>query len=242
MRGLTPLECFITQRTSRLLTLCMLQINSEDSFEQLKFASESFQLATTASVADENLKTAANLLISKRALAETDDVRDSVLYSTDDSPAGVLSLAPEIALLSPPRELARWQSQGQVSNLSSSLVEDWRVEAKGLGAFWSFWDNPVYVENRGQMFWDAARRVWINWDALRYPLNGTLLFVSSFPPLATPASPAGSLTFTFWSRSLWPKNQTGFRIVVTDSSGRSVLLISTICHSYSCLGPHCFLC
>ena len=27
-------------------------------------------------------------------------------------------------------------------------------------------------------------------------------------------------TFTFWSRSLWPRNQSGFRLVVTDNSSK----------------------
>jgi hypothetical protein len=40
----------------------------------------------------------------------------------------------------------------------------------------------------------------------------------------TPASSqvprVGAATFTFWSRFLWPKNQTGFRVVATDSSSK----------------------
>ncbi len=31
---------------------------------------------------------------------------------------------------------------------------------------------------------------------------------------------AGAATLTFWSRSLWPRNQSGFRVVATDDSGR----------------------
>ena len=32
----------------------------------------------------------------------------------------------------------------------------------------------------------------------------------------------GAVTFTFWSRYLWPQNQTGFRVVATDAKWKVV--------------------
>jgi hypothetical protein len=137
---------------SEIATSTVLRANDEDPFAQLKHAAAATQEATAAALDEENARTAANLLISKRALAEGDDAREAALFTTDDSPAAPLALAPDMAALFPPRELARWLAQGGPTNLSAGLAEAWRNETgRRIGAYWAFWDGPFYVENYGQV-------------------------------------------------------------------------------------------
>ena len=100
---------------SEIATSTVLRPTTEDSFAGLQFSTAASAAGTADTLATENARTAASLLVSKRALGESDDVRDAALYLVDESPAAPLFLAPEIAALLPPRELARWIAQGSLS-------------------------------------------------------------------------------------------------------------------------------
>ncbi len=137
---------------SEIATSAVLRVNDEDPFAQLKHAAAASQDGTAEALDAENARTAASLLISKRALAEGDDAREASLYTADDSPPAPLALAPEMATLLPPREQARWLAQGGPANLSTALAETWRNEtARRIGTYWAMWDGSLYVENYGQV-------------------------------------------------------------------------------------------
>jgi hypothetical protein len=153
---------------SEIATSTVLRTTTEDSFAGLQFSTAASAAGTAETLATENARTAASLLVSKRALGENDDVRDAALYLIDESPAAPLFLAPDIASLLPPRELARWIAQGSLTaavspatapNQTSTtaaagqiapLVEAWRNETR-MGLYWSMWDGALYVENYGQV-------------------------------------------------------------------------------------------
>jgi hypothetical protein len=99
---------------SEIATSTVLRTTTEDSFAGLQFSTAASAAGTAETLATENARTAASLLVSKRALGENDDVRDAALYLIDESPAAPLFLAPDIASLLPPRELARWIAQGSL--------------------------------------------------------------------------------------------------------------------------------
>jgi hypothetical protein len=149
---------------SEIATSAVLRANDEDPFTQLKHAASATQAGTAAALDAENARTAANLLISKRALAESDEAREAALYTPDDAPPAPLALAPEMAALLPPRELARWLGQGALGgagNLSAGLTEAWRNEtARGIGPYWAVWDGVLYVENWGQVGVGGWGRGW----------------------------------------------------------------------------------
>jgi hypothetical protein len=139
---------------SEIATSTVLRPTTEDSFAGLQFSTAASAAGTADTLATENARTAASLLVSKRALGESDDVRDAALYLVDESPAAPLFLAPEIASLLPPRELARWIAQGSLSAAvagpAPGLVEAWRNEP-AMGQYWSMWEGALYVENYGQV-------------------------------------------------------------------------------------------
>ncbi len=93
--------------------------------------------------------------MAKRALAESVEASEAALYAPDDAPPAPLALAPEMAALLSPRELAGWRAQGgpgEMAGLAAGRAEAWREEAgRGIGAYWAVWDGPMYVENYGQV-------------------------------------------------------------------------------------------